>query len=156
MTEQSLLEALRANLLTEIQHELLYVPIHNIVQLRQFVRKRERFLQNSVKGTSSNRRFIPRPHVSEVSVQSEIATESESEEVETFEVEAVSLSCWNCGKQGHPYQECEAERTVFCYGCGKRDTYKPSCRRCAVSKNGQNRAPLTSARKLVSKATNTE
>ncbi|XP_051860062.1 uncharacterized protein LOC127565466 [Drosophila albomicans] len=158
MSEQSLLEVLRANLLIEVQHELLYVPINNVVQLRQFVRKRERFLLSTTRSIPATRRFGPRPQINEVSVQAELATGSDREEDESFAVEAVIISCWNCRKPGHHYQDCKAERTVFCYGCGDADTYRPSCRKCisSASKNGWSRAPLTGARKLISKATNTE
>lgn len=94
----------------------------------------------------------PRRLVHEVAV----ATESESEEDEA-ELAAVNLSCWNCGKAGHRYQDCMSERKVFCYGCGKADTYRPSCPQCCTPKNGQARAPWKGARKpMISRETNTE
>lgn len=40
------------------------------------------------------------------------------------------LKCWNCDLFGHRYQECLAPRRVFCYGCGRLDTYKPNCQHC--------------------------
>lgn len=54
--------------------------------------------------------------------------------IEGGEVSEVNLVCWNCQKPGHRYQDCLSVRTVFCYGCGKADTYKPNCRNCQ-SKN---------------------
>ncbi|EDW29642.1 GL18446 [Drosophila persimilis] len=73
-----------------------------------------------------------------------------NEVVEDPEIAAVSLLWWNCGGHRHRYQECVAERKVFSYGCGRPETYKPSCSRCNASKNLKGRAPLVSARKQVS------
>jgi len=54
----------------------------------------------------------------------------EDEENHGPEAEAIALACWNCGACSHRYQECLGEKKVFCYGCGKPETYKPSCNRC--------------------------
>ena len=44
--------------------------------------------------------------------------------------------CWNCKEMGHGFQDCTSNiRSVFCYGCGTPDTYKPTCRKCTG--NGQ-------------------
>ncbi|KAH8404970.1 hypothetical protein KR215_007183, partial [Drosophila sulfurigaster] len=128
---QSMLEVLRANLLSDIQHELLYVPIFSVEQLRHTVRTRERFLK-TISMPSTVPRGLPRRHVSEVTVQATMDEEDDVEESENLEVDALTLSCWNCGKSGHRYQDCVAVRKVFCYGCGKRDTYRPSCTKCAI------------------------
>ena len=50
-------------------------------------------------------------------------------------VEAIALTCWNCGVSGHRYQDCLSERNIFCYGCGLPNVYKPNCKACA--KNSQ-------------------
>lgn len=52
------------------------------------------------------------------------------QEVESQEISAIALNCWNCHKSGHRYQDCLAPRTIFCYGCGEPDTYKPNCKKC--------------------------
>ncbi|KAL7725044.1 hypothetical protein ACLKA6_000925 [Drosophila palustris] len=155
MSEQALLEVLRANLLPDIQHEILHVPIDNIVQLRRVVCTRERFIKTIAPNSSSTPRVVARRHISEVTVQTGNDSDSEEEESVNLDIEALTLSCWNCGKNGHRYQDCVAERAIFCYGCGKRDTYRPSCPKCG-SKNDRQRAPLHSARKLITRATNTE
>ncbi|KAL7725295.1 hypothetical protein ACLKA6_001135 [Drosophila palustris] len=101
-------------------------------------------------------RAPPKRFVSEVYSQPELVIEPE---IDTDDVDgdlaALALSCWNCGTNGHRYQDCEAERRVFCYGCGKADTYKPSCRKCS-SKNGQARAQTSARKPVASIATNTE
>lgn len=49
LSETLILDILRENLLTEIKHEILYVMITNIAQLRHIVRTRERFMQSAAK-----------------------------------------------------------------------------------------------------------
>lgn len=45
---------------------------------------------------------------------------------------AAEMICWNCDEKGHTYAECEvATRNVFCYGCGAKNIYMPTCPRCA-------------------------
>lgn len=46
-----------------------------------------------------------------------------------------SVVCWNCGMNGHIYKDCLKDKTVFCYGCGLKDAYKPTCSRCHGSGN---------------------
>lgn len=151
LSDSALLESIRSNLLPEIQHELLYQMISTVPQLRHIIRTREAFMQ-TVKLGLRKPQPAPRRLVHEVAV----AAESESEEDEA-ELAAVNISCWNCGKVGHRYQDCMSDRKVFCYGCGKADTYRPSCPQCCTPKNGQVRAPWKGARKpMISRATNTE
>lgn len=51
------------------------------------------------------------------------------------------LICWNCHDIGHTYGDCLQARTVFCYGCGAKDTYRPKCFKC--NPGNQNRtAPI--------------
>lgn len=39
--------------------------------------------------------------------------------------------CWNCSDMGHVYQDCTKPiLQPFCFGCGKKDTYRPSCSIC--------------------------
>lgn len=41
------------------------------------------------------------------------------------------LVCWNCDEMGHAFVDCEvATKNVFCYGCGAKNVYKPSCPKC--------------------------
>lgn len=40
------------------------------------------------------------------------------------------MVCWNCADLGHSFFDCVAPRTVFCYGCGAKNIYKPQCQNC--------------------------
>lgn len=130
LSETALVEILRANLLPDIQHEILYETTSTVVQLRALVLKREIFMKTLPKSQPYFSRPAPRKIVCAVDPQIE-EDDCENEDFEDeFEVSALDFPCWNCGVKGHRYQECVAERKVFCYGCGKANTYKPSCSTC--------------------------
>ncbi|KAL7725668.1 hypothetical protein ACLKA6_004534 [Drosophila palustris] len=41
------------------------------------------------------------------------------------------LVCWNCGQFDHMWRDClSKERKIFCYLCGKPDTFSPQCVDC--------------------------
>lgn len=44
-----------------------------------------------------------------------------------------AAKCWNCRRVGHSYSECKSPRSLFCYGCGRPDTYKSQCPICQPS-----------------------
>lgn len=52
-----------------------------------------------------------------------------------------SLVCWNCDKTGHSYSQCFSSKSIFCYGCGAKNTTKPKCRKCS-QKNLRQTGPL--------------
>lgn len=151
ISEQSLVEILRRNLLPEIQHEILNLQIFSVSRLREICRKREFFLDDLKRrhSTPATRPNPIRKYVTEINNEPDILDNSEES---TFvistenDVSAISLTCWNCSQPGHRYQDCLGERKVFCYGCGKPNTYKPTCASCSKPKNLQGSAP-TSARK---------
>lgn len=140
LEDKILVEILRRNLLPDIQHEILNMTIASVGQLREICRRREFFLQDlSRRHTFANTRsnnFSRR--VAEVNVNSP----TDPELLEYEEVSELATICWNCRKSGHRYQECLAERSVFCYGCGTPQVYKPNCSTCNTnSKNFQSSAP---------------
>ncbi|KAH8394340.1 hypothetical protein KR215_002499 [Drosophila sulfurigaster] len=39
--------------------------------------------------------------------------------------------CWNCRQPGHGFRDCiSGTRSIFCFRCGKPDTYSPQCVNC--------------------------
>lgn len=55
--------------------------------------------------------------------------------------------CWNCGLTGHNYPQCRKPRTVFCYGCGLKNTVKSRCNNCNsknVNRGGEKLNVVTS------------
>ncbi|KAH8292928.1 hypothetical protein KR044_009166, partial [Drosophila immigrans] len=123
---------IKNNLRPEIRHEILNVEIRTVSELREICRRRETFLED-VKRSHGYAKATPFKR--EVSELVQLQDDSEAESENDLDVEAVSLICWNCRKEGHRYQDCISDRRVFCYGCGAANTYKPSCNRC--SKNSK-------------------
>lgn len=133
LDDKTLVEILRRNLQPDIQHEILNMSINSVGQLREICRRREFFMQDISRkqGFGGNRQNKFASRVTELDYND--GTDPELLEFE--ELSEVSLVCWNCRKSGHRYQECLADRTIFCYGCGTPQVYKPNCRKCNNSKN---------------------
>lgn len=49
-------------------------------------------------------------------------------------VNEVKLYCHRCRVTTHSMKECPAERTIFCFKCGKKDVRSPDCPDCSQSK----------------------
>lgn len=124
------MEILRRNLLPEIQHELLNLQISSLQQLRNICRRREHFMQDIRRkhGVPLSRNVTSQKKVSELGLEGD--TVHNLPTIIDEEIAAINLVCWNCRKHGHRYQDCVSERTIFCYGCGAPDTYKPNCKKC--------------------------
>lgn len=140
LDDKTLVEILRRNLLPDIQHEILNMTIKSVGQLREVCRRREFFLQDIGRrhGVSGNRNN----HFSRRAAELEVPEGIDQNLPQYEEVSEISAICWNCRRSGHRYQECLADRTVFCYGCGTPQVYKPNCGKCkSVSKNYQSSAP---------------
>lgn len=156
MVEAELVEILVRNLSPDIRHELLYVPVYSIAHLRKLVQMRENLLtdafyrKNMVAKPHQASQATGRRHIAEVKVDDE----SEIEFPNTVHVDAVDQNtatrkCWNCDQPGHFWDDCVRERTIFCYGCGTKNVYKPQCSNCinrkhSASKNYQRPNSTTS------------
>lgn len=141
--EMELIEIITRNLRPEIRQEILYIPVHSIPHLRKLVHMRESFLSDEhVRrnlGIRSQNIMPPRRHIAEL---------SEPENFDNLNVNDVNaiqnpnkiLRCWNCDSTDHCWDDCLQQRTIFCYGCGEKNTYKQQCPKCFnrkinVSKN---------------------
>lgn len=135
--ETELIEMVRRNLRPDIRHELLYVPIFSIAHLRKLIQMRENLLNDE----SCRRQFAartmnvphPRKNVAEVEFFHDPITDTDLENdlsVEALNTGPVVSKCWNCQEPGHFWEDCLKERSVFCYGCGAKNTYKPNCPKC--------------------------
>lgn len=137
LSETMLVEVLRRNLQPEIQHEILNLSIGSLQELRNICRKREFFLQDmrrkhNMMPTKSYRSSKRVSELDEIDDDGSI----ECQDGDEGHISALSLNCWNCHQVGHRYQDCLSDRTVFCYGCGAPNTYKPNCLKCGP-KNGR-------------------
>ncbi|XP_059221257.1 uncharacterized protein LOC131995948 [Stomoxys calcitrans] len=133
MSEDEFIEIIARNLRPDIRQDLLYVPIRSLSHLRKLVQMRENFLSDeyvrrTLSQRSQNLNFPPRRQLAEL--DQGVSNDTESD----YTIDAVqrseSIRCWNCDNIGHTWQDCLEDRTIFCYGCGAKNVYKPQCARC--------------------------
>lgn len=134
MSEEEFIEIIARNLRPEIRQDLLYVPIYSLAHLRKLVQMRENFLSDEyVRKTLSQRGSIPNPIprrlVSELDQDPIIDSEQECL-VDAVQNGDSHFKCWNCDSSGHHWQDCLETRSIFCYGCGTKNVYKPQCTKC--------------------------
>lgn len=72
--------------------------------------------------------------------------ELEDELVEAFVGPRVPITCWNCKESGHSFADCIAARTIFCYGCGAENVYRPNCSRCKTGNGNRGVATVSTTR----------
>lgn len=122
-SEDEIVNIIRGNLLPSYVNALVLQDIDTISDLVRLCKRIEDTL--SLKVSSSR-------HVEKVCTVSD-----------SFASCAVSVTCWNCGQSGHRYNTCHKDKTLFCFGCGLKDTVKSKCPKC--SKNflaGRNLADI--------------
>lgn len=157
LPETEFIEIVTRNLRPEIRHELLYLEVRSIPELRKLVQKRECFLndeytrRNFASRNPSNT-FMPRRQISEIESTFDISNNDINDNSE-ISVDAVQSAdsihrCWNCDQTGHHWEDCLQDRSVFCYGCGQKNTYKPQCQRCLLRKPKNYKQPVPSKEQL--------
>lgn len=56
----------------------------------------------------------------------------EAQNFGTRSIRTASVTCWQCGNQGHTYPTCPNPKTyVFCYSCGNKGATTRNCQTCA-------------------------
>lgn len=120
--DQDLCQIIIHNLRNEIRHELLHLKIVTVFDLRREVRKHEKFmfeLRRSSKGRLAELFKEDDDKLPQAMLEPNVcAIKSE-------------LRCWNCDKPNHTFFDCMETRRLFCYGCGMKDVYKPTCPNCS-------------------------
>jgi len=133
--EDELVEMIQGNLLTEMKDRLLFEKVSSISELRQLVQKRENFLKDLGKP-----RMVPQKGKDSANFRVYALDETPEEEIDNSESDlsiaavnhtgSAKITCWNCEMPGHVWEDCLAEKRVFCYGCGAPQIYKPNCANC--------------------------
>lgn len=131
LSDGELCETMLRNIKHEIRHELLHLDIRSVSQLRKEVQKHEKFMRNI---HAMENRKLTKARIAEVSRQEETDDELNVDN-EVCAVQS-NLKCWNCDKLGHSYIDCMEQRKIFCYGCGAKDIYKPTCPNCSRKHQG--------------------
>lgn len=172
MPENELVEILRANMIPPLKSALLFQQTHTVAQLQECCKKCERLWQTeSLSANRISRTTLP-PRVNEITAHMENVSIGEYQvEPQIFynandnqygyvdQIDALQkpddkkianrmdlMICWNCDEMGHTFDLCTvATRNIFCYGCGLKNTYKPTCTRCNAGNSqraGVNQGPL--------------
>lgn len=146
MIEEEFIEIIARNLRPEIRQDLLYVPIYSLSHLRKLVQMRENFLNDEyVRKTLANRNVnsntFPRRMVAELDEQENVDNSEPEFSIEAINKNESNCNCWNCGNSGHHWQDCLETRTIFCYGCGTKNVYKPQCIKC-IGRRSKNLIPM--------------
>ena len=147
MSDAELIEILARNLRPEIRQDLLYVPIHSISHLRKLVQMRENFLsdetvQKNLHVTRSPNSAFGRKYISEINATEEVNLDLNVDtdcSIEAIHSSEIKSKCWNCDEIGHHWENCLEKRSIFCYGCGTKNVYKPNCVKCAANKQQQSK-----------------
>lgn len=134
ISDENLCAILVHNLRNEIRHELIHFDILNVAQLRREVKRHEKFMKE-VNGRDC--RIPAKGRVAEIDIKDSELNNFKPTEQES-EVCAIrsDIKCWNCDKTGHTYFDCLDGRRVFCYGCGEKNVYRPTCTKCSVKPQG--------------------
>lgn len=147
MTDNELIEILARNLRPEVRQDLLYIKINSISHLRQLVQTREHFLSDeyvrkNLPSRAINTNNVARKYIADI--QGEDANESTEDlmqNVDAIHKTMSSSKCWNCDVVGHHWQDCLHDRSIFCYGCGAKNVYKPNCIECKTRKSNHSKNP---------------
>ena len=158
MPETELIERTIRNLRSDIRHELLYVQVDSIAQLRKLCYMRENFFNEEAQKRSfinrtSPNSFVPRKNISAFSSSENNLIEENISSSKDISVDAIQqnakfeITCFNCDEPGHRWDMCLKERSIFCYGCGAKNVYKPQCSIC-MAKRSENfqRGPFSANR----------
>lgn len=145
--ELELIEIIKRNLRPEIRHELLYVPIFSMAHLRKLIQMRENlFNDDACRRHVINKTMTtsyPRKNIAELEFP--LCEDSDIDNhisVDAIKIPSAVPKCWNCDEPGHLWVDCLKDRSIFCYGCGAKNTYKPNCEKCANIKLNPHKTPV--------------
>lgn len=144
--EAETVDILRRNMSYDLREALLYQDTPSVRILSALCRKSEKLWQqrderNRGRGVHEVQGNVP---------DNELVPYREAAEVNPLHVDAAEfIVCWNCKEMGHPFMDCTAPRTVFCYGCGTAEVYKPQCAKCNHQGNAQRNIPVPGQRYIL-------
>lgn len=124
LLEEDLVEMLKRNLRPQLRRELFYITVTSLAHLRHLILRRE-VLNNELENKYNLR--PTQKHISELELDDK--DEELLGNVSTINKNS-NITCWNCKKQGHAFVDCLEERSIFCYGCGTENVFKPNCTQC--------------------------
>lgn len=175
MPEAELVEILRSNMIPQLKSALLFQPTDTVAQLQDCCKRCERLWQTESQLINRQSRPTLPSRVNEINMVQvdnvpmyethpdsqlyyeqyqygqvdqidQIDALQKSEERKKIANRSDLMVCWNCEEMGHTFDVCTvATRNVFCYGCGLKNNYKPTCSRCKtgnLQRGGVNQGTL--------------
>lgn len=158
MADDELMDILRQNMSPKLQTCMLMINTPNTETLKTVCLKYERLWASqaeALKDRRMTRRMaelgfedtpqveeVRGPNVRQLNFPSGFLGYGDEAEFNGGEVAAMArakpvpnrneyMVCWNCDDLGHSFTDCSSpDRKVFCYGCGTKNAYKPSCIKC--------------------------
>jgi len=127
LTEAEFVDILRKNLKPDLRKELFFLDIKSVAQLRHLILRREKLnaeLENFNKFSGKRVNSI------EASETFAVIEPPLVDEIARKKKPSAPAICWNCRRENHSFRDCLENRTVFCYGCGEPNVYRPECQKC--------------------------
>lgn len=124
-TEKEIVDIVRGNLLPSYVRALVLQDINSISDLVRLCKRIEDTLSLNVNSSRQAEKVC--------TVSDSFASCSVS----------ANVMCWNCYQPGHKYNTCDRYKTLFCFGCGLKDTVKSRCPKCSKNlHSGRNLAEV--------------
>lgn len=135
--EETRLKQILHNLHPQLQDRLALFEVNSIEDLRLLGRKAEmgRRRATTLRPIYSNKTSLEPDLLCNDSSHPRRNHNGKLASLQARTLPQKSIKCWNCNNQGHRFATCPEPRTLFCYGCGARDTKKSTCTNCKHPKN---------------------
>ena len=130
--DHELIEIVRRNVRPHMRKELFYLEINSLAELRSLVLRREALakeLDLTYKVPKRNIHEID-PIIDDSNLHPEVLDDVNEFVRNSDQNPDRVQGCFNCKSLDHRYKDCMAPKTVFCFGCGKPDVFRPKCPRC--------------------------
>lgn len=132
LPENEMVLLIKRNLRRDLAQLVFTYPVSTLSELREQCRKAEDLMRNwEPRSTKAYDRRVAEMQVHESSDEDSAETDLNIDEIQKSRKNLSKLTCWNCDQSGHTFVECCAKRKIFCYRCGRKNTYVPDCPKCS-------------------------
>ena len=161
INERDLIEVIKSGLQSRIGSMVQCQQVNSVAELHMLCRKAEKYVKSQLSSQSASRHYIHEvgsEHARSIQFSSDseaidfparemicykegppsssatdqiIDVQGDATAISVDEV-GQNLTCWNCKKTGHGFQDCpEEQRRLFCFRCGRPEVVTPKCPTCS-------------------------